>query len=71
MTVKEAVKVLKRATKIELVWAGDALDFNKDNALMMEAYGNYVVDEITTGYGTEDDEIYEISVAMQPMKAGA
>ena len=73
MTVKDAVQVLKRATKIQLIWAGDALEFNKDNALMMAAYGNYVVDEITMGYCGEsgEEENYEITVAMQPMKAGA
>lgn len=73
MTVKDAVKVLKRATKIQLIWAGDSLEFNKENALMMAAYGNYVVDEITMGYPGEsgEEENYEITVAMQPMKVGA
>lgn len=68
MTVKEAVSVLKRANEIKLVWCGDVLDFDKNNALMMNAYGNYVVDEVMAGFG---EEVYEITVAVTPMKEGA
>lgn len=68
MTVKEACSVLKIAKHIDLIWAGDAVAFHKDNTLMLEAYGNYVVEQINGGVG---DESYEIYLAMMPVKAGA
>lgn len=68
MTVREACAVLKMAEQIDLIWAGDAVKFHKDNALMLEAYGGYVVEQINGGVG---DESYEIVIAMQPVKVGA
>lgn len=67
MTVKEVVSVLKDAKKIALGYGANAVPFDKDDLLMMDAYGNYIVDEIQ-GSG---DGYYEVNVAMRPMKAGA
>lgn len=66
MTVKEAVSVLKRAKKIDLTWNGEAIHFDKDNALMVEAYSMYIVDEILA----VEEEYYEVNIAMIPMKVG-
>lgn len=67
MTVKDAVKVLKSATEIRLCWGANQLpNFCADDPLQLDAFGGYVVDEITaTG---EDCDIYEIVVAMRPVK---
>lgn len=67
MNVREAVKTLKRAKAINLVWCGNVIQFDKDDMLMMDAYGQYAVDEIAA---TEDGN-YEVVVAMRPVKEGA
>jgi hypothetical protein len=66
MNVKQAVSVLKRAKKINLCWNGNAIPFDKDDLLMMDAYGAYLVDEIAA-----NDDIYEINIALRPVKGGA
>lgn len=66
MTVKEAVTVLKVAQKLVLCWDGSSYPLERTNALMMDAYGNYVVDNIQT----IGDEQYEINIAMRPVKEG-
>lgn len=70
MTVKEAVSVLKNAKTIALGWGESAIEFDKDNLLMMEAYGNFIVDSIRS---VDDDEeaYYEVNIAVFPVKAGA
>lgn len=66
MNVKEAVKLLKRAKEVMIVWNGNAIPFDKDDLLMMDAYGNYAVDEIAA-----TDDVYEVVIAMRPVKEGA
>lgn len=66
MNVKDAVKVLKRAKEIRICWNGNAIPFDKDDLLMMDAYGRYVVDEIAA-----NGDIYEINIAMKPVKEDA
>jgi hypothetical protein len=66
MTVKEAVRVLKSAKTISLCYGDNVVPFDKDNPLSLDAFGMYVVDEIR---GMEDD-YYEISIAMRPVKEG-
>lgn len=67
MTVKEAVSVLKNAETIELGCDGKAIKFDKDNFLMLDAYGNYIVDSIQA---VGEDTYYEVNLAMRPVKAG-
>lgn len=67
MTVKDAVKVLKTAKKITLGYGANSIAFEKDDPLMMDAYGDYAVEEIC---GTEEF-YYEIVIAMLPVKVGA
>lgn len=65
MTVKDAIKVLKHAKDIEIAYSGNAIPFDINDALMVDAYGNYVVDEIRSNR----EEHYEISILMRPVKA--
>lgn len=69
MTVKEVVKVLKTAQTIAICWDGSSFKFSKDNVLMMDAYGDYVVDNIQA-VGEDKEGYYEVSIAMRPVKAG-
>ena len=66
MTIREVVKVLKNVEKISIAYNGGFVPFNKYDQLMLDAYGRYVVDEISA---LEEDSI-EISVAMVPLKEG-
>lgn len=67
MTVKDAIKVLKHAKEVSLTYSANAVPFDHHDALMVEAYGDYVVDEIRS----DREEIYEISIMMRPVKEGA
>lgn len=66
MTVKDAVQVLKTAKTIMLGYGANAVPFDKDDMLMLDAYGKYIVCEIRA----EGEDYYEVSIAMQPMKEG-
>lgn len=66
MTVKEAVKVLKKAKKIVLGYGANAVPFEREDPLMMDAYGGYMVDEIRA----DDGGYYEINIVMVPLKEG-
>lgn len=64
MTVKEATMVLKHAKKIVLGYGANAVPFDKNDALMMDAYGDYLVDEIRA----DEDGYYEVNIAVRPIK---
>ena len=64
MTVRDAVNVLKHAKKIVLGYGANAVPFERSDALMMDAYGDYLVDEIRA----DDGGYYEINIAMKPLK---
>ncbi len=66
MTVKEVVAALKSAKTIVLGYGANSVPFSKDDMLMMDAYGGYIVDEIKAF----EDDYYEINIAMRPIKAG-
>lgn len=68
MTVSEVVKVLKNAKTIALCYDGNSFPLEKDNTLMMDAYGDYIVSEIQS-VGIDTDGYYEVSIAMTPVKA--
>ncbi len=67
MTVKEAASVLKSAKTIALGYGANAITFDKDDPLMMDAYGMYAVDEIRC----EGDGYYEVNIKMNFVKEGA
>ena len=66
MTVKDAVKVLKTATKIVMGYGANAVAFDKDDPLVLDAYGNYLVDSVSAS----DEEYYEVNICMRPVKVG-
>lgn len=66
VTVKDVVGLLKSAKTIVLGYGGNAVDFNKDDPLVLDAYGKYLVSEIRC----EGDGYYEVDVAMRPVQVG-
>lgn len=69
MTVKETASVLRHAKTIMLGWDGGSFHFYPDNVLMMEAYGDFVVDAIRA-VGNDEEAYYEVDIAVKPVKAG-
>ena len=67
MTVKEVASVLKTAKTIVLGYGANAVPFDKNDPLMVDAFGKYVVDEIRC----EGDGYYEVNIKMQIVKEGA
>ena len=67
MTVKEAASVLKTAKTIVLGYGANAVPFDKNDPLMVDAFGMYAVDEIRC----EGDGYYEVNIKMQFVKEGA
>lgn len=68
MTVRDAVNVMTNA-EIRIVWEGLIIPFDTDNTLMADAYGDYKVKAIHSGYREDKDkECFELHIAMQPIK---
>ena len=63
MIVKEVVRLLKTAKGISLGYGDHSVQFNPNDALAIEAYGDFVVDEIRCV-----DGFYEVNIAMRPVK---
>lgn len=66
VTVKMLIPLLKAAKEIYLDWNGLIRKFDPDDALDVNAYGDYVIDRI--GNTTNADE-YELRIAFIPVKA--
>lgn len=66
ITVKDAVKVLKTAKTISLSYASSAIPFSADDPLMMDAYGDYLVDDIR-GF---KEGYYELNIVLRPVRVG-
>ena len=64
MTVKDALKVLKHATKITLGYGANSIPCDVTDSFVLDAFGSYVVEEICA---TDADE-YEIELMMRPVK---
>lgn len=67
MTVREAVSVLTEAKDIYIGWDGVLTSFDKNDDLMMDAYGSYKVRRICTS-GNAEDHAYEISISAMPVR---
>lgn len=67
MTVKEAIKVLKKTKQIIIGFGDRAIPIEQDDELMVDVYGDYVIDTITF----VDSGECELNVAMCPVKMGA
>lgn len=63
MIVKEVIRLLKTANSISIAYGDNAIMFNPKDTLAVEAYGDFVVDEIRC-----EDGHYEINIAMRPIK---
>ena len=70
MNVKEIIGVLKHAKKITLYSGDNSVEFFKDDALSVEAFGKYVVDEVAAISSEGESGHYEISVLMRPVVDG-
>lgn len=66
MTVRETVSALRHAERIALGYGANAIHFDPKDPLAMDAYGDYVVDEITT----DDGKYYEVNIAVRPIRQG-
>lgn len=66
MTVKEIVSVLKTAKTIVIGYGANAVTFDKNDPLVLDAYGNYLVDSVSAS----DEEYYEVNICMRPVKVG-
>lgn len=65
MTVKEVMRLIKVYNSISLGYGESAIKFNKEDALAMEAYGSFIVDEIRCENGN-----YEVNILMRPVREG-
>lgn len=67
MNVREVCSLLKKAKDVKLAYNDNVIQFLPDDALMMDAYGRYAVDEVRS---SGEDE-YEISLALRPIREGS
>lgn len=67
MTVKDVIKVIKNARRLTIGFGDRAIAIDQDDALMIDVYGDYVVDAIRI----DEARDCEIDVAMRPVKEGA
>lgn len=65
MKVRDIISLLKNAKAIRVNWDGLAYPLDPNNALLMDAFGDYVVARI---YSVDREE-YEIDIASIPVKA--
>ena len=65
MTVKEIVSAIRVAKTINIAWNGSIREIDPDDALDMDAHGDYVVDYVSAvACG-----VVEIGIAARPVKA--
>ncbi len=67
MTVKDAVNVLDRTKAIAIDTRDSTIYLERTDPLMLDAFANYVVDSIRY----DEDGVYELRIAMRPVKVGA
>lgn len=67
MTVKDAIQILKHAKDIRLAYGDNCVPFSHQDALMVEAYGDFVVEEIQSHI----PECYELTLLLRPVKKEA
>lgn len=66
MTVKNLASAFRHVETLMIVCDATARAIDPDDAFLMDAYGDYVVNKIYV----DDDRYVELHVAMRPMKAG-
>ena len=65
VTVKDILFLLKDANEILIAWDGFTRQISKDNELDVDAYGKYIVKQISSFNPHE----YELAILVQPVKA--
>lgn len=68
MTVKDAIRVLPDEEKIQIAYAGFAYSLDKLDPLMLDAYGDYIIDGIRA-FAIDNRIEYELVIALRPVKA--
>lgn len=69
MTIKDAIRVLPDGSNIRIAYADISIDFERKDPLMLDAYGDYVIDELNAFPVTRDKVLFELVVAFRPIKA--
>ena len=69
MTIKDAIQVLPDGGNIRIAYADTSIDFERKDPLMLDAYGDYVIDELNAFPLTGDKVIFELVIAFRPIKA--
>lgn len=64
LTVKEIVPLLKDAKDIRIGWNGSTRPFDKEDSLLMDAFGDYLVRAIVP----DGMDGIEIHIATTPLK---
>ena len=67
MTVKEAIRVLPNDEKIQIAYANIAYDIDRNDPLMLDAYGDYLIESLHA-FEISGKIEYELVIAMRPMK---
>ena len=66
MNVREVCGLLKDSKSIMLGYGDTAIPLDKNDCIMMDAFGGYAVEKIrSTG-----DEVYEVDLVLRPVKEG-
>lgn len=65
INVRQAVRLLRGAEYIGVVWGGSTTEIDPDSDIDMDAYGDYLVRKIAQGYGENRFELY---IAARPMR---
>lgn len=67
MTVKEMLAMLETPDKVDMSWDGNLVNFNFNNEIEVEVWGDYVIRKINaTG-----ENKFELILASRPVKKGA
>ena len=68
MTVKDAVNILPDEAKVDIVYSSIAMSLEKKDPLMLDAYGDYLIDKIEA-FSIGDKITYELQIVLRPVKA--
>lgn len=74
MTVKELIRKFRNVDEFTLSWDGIAHAFDADDLILMDAFGNYLVDGIfVSTFDADRGEVkmsVDFSLALTPAKKG-
>lgn len=68
MTVKDAISVLPADEKIQIAYANIAYNFDRNDPLMLDAYGDYLIESLQA-FEISGNIEYELVIALRPVKA--